>query len=255
MQASALDVIRGPALFVVTLLILVVAGEVGFRAARRFGTRRHVSQTSVVTGALLGTVGLLAAFSLQIVEGRFAERKMLILEDANTISTAYRRANLLPEPHAEQARAILRDYIAVKLQAAHRQEMPGAIAEANRDQKAVTKVARAAVREDPHSLPAVKFEEAIDVMMDTHQERITVSFFHRLPPPMLVALYVIAAMCLLLHGYSAGLTRMRVPIAAFGLIVSLSTLLFLIVELDRPWQSIFSISQEPMTATQRSMKP
>ena len=52
----------------------------------------------VVQGALLTLVGLLLAFSLAMAVSRYDSRRAAVVDDANTIGTAYLRAQTLREP-------------------------------------------------------------------------------------------------------------------------------------------------------------
>jgi hypothetical protein len=200
-------------------------------------------------------LGLLLAFSFGIVEGRFSERKALVVKEANAIEEAYRRAGLIGEPHQSRARALLREYVGLKARMTDLYEEPRALASATREQHALWDEARAASAADARSVMTALFVAAVDELIDLHHERVAVAVYHRLPAAMLLTLYIVAAFCLALHGYSAGLARMRVALPAVGLIVSLSSMLFLIVELDRPWQSVFHVSQHPLISAREAMQP
>ena len=52
----------------------------------------------VLQGALLGIVGLILAFGLTLAVGRYQDRRADVVIDANTIGTAYLRAQTIAEP-------------------------------------------------------------------------------------------------------------------------------------------------------------
>src|SRR5262245_45094254 len=54
------------------------------------------SGTGTIDGAIFGLMGLLVAFSFSGAASRFDDRRNLILEESNTIGTAYLRLDLLP---------------------------------------------------------------------------------------------------------------------------------------------------------------
>jgi hypothetical protein len=255
MQQSLLDSIGGPVLFVGSAAFLALAGEIGFRSADRFGNPHQESQANVVTAALLGILGLLLAFSFGIVEGRYAERKTLVVHDANAIDAAYLRARMLPEPQGAHVRQLLRSYVDAKLSLPTALTVTDALDTFERIQSALWEDALAVAKQNPQSIPVGLFVNTLNEMIDVHHERVAVVLYHRLPQAMLLTLYVVAILALALHGYSAGLVHVRVALPALGLIVSLSSVLFLIVELDRPFESVFHISQSPFVTVRKAMTP
>src|ERR1044071_2569237 len=68
-------------------------------------------------GALLGLVGLILAFALTLAVGRYQDRRADVVTDANTIGTAYLRAQTLAEPQRTRSLALLRTYndLAIRL--------------------------------------------------------------------------------------------------------------------------------------------
>ena len=61
-------------------------------------------------GALLGVVGLILAFGLTLAVGRYENRRADVVTDANTIGTAYLRAQTIAEPQRSRSLALLLSY-------------------------------------------------------------------------------------------------------------------------------------------------
>lgn len=85
---------------------------------RRVGMRRaaedpekHQSGLGAVEGAVFGLFGLLLAFTFAGATGRFEHRKQLILDEANAISAASDRLDLLSPAVRTECRARLRAYL------------------------------------------------------------------------------------------------------------------------------------------------
>ena len=237
------------------VLLLVVTFELGFQAARRLGNSAETTLTGVLAAALLGLLGLLLAFCFGIVEARFSTRKMLVIEEANVIGTTYLRAGMLAAPHAERSRELLRTYVDVRLRVRSVAVLEQSIGKAEALQGQLWREATAVARQDPHSLVAGLFIHSLNEVIDVHQKRVTVALHHRLPPAMLLTLCVVAALALLVHGYSAGLERGRTLLPTLTLVASLATVLLVIVELDRPWQRMFTVSQDALVSVRKSMTP
>ena len=70
--------------------------------------------------AVLALLGLLLGFSFAIAAARHEARRELLVEEANSISTTARRAELLPESHATNVVQLLREYVPLRVEA-HRE--------------------------------------------------------------------------------------------------------------------------------------
>ncbi len=64
---------------------------------------------------LLGLLALLLGFTFSMSISRFDARKDLVLEEANAIGTAHLRAKFLPEQASGDVAALLRDYVAARI--------------------------------------------------------------------------------------------------------------------------------------------
>ena len=106
-----------------SLLILLVslselAWRMGFASSRKKSEADKDSGT--VRSAVLALLGLLLGFSFAIAGSRHEARRELLVEEANSIVTTARRAQLLPEPHAASVVQLLREYVPLRIEA-HRE--------------------------------------------------------------------------------------------------------------------------------------
>lgn len=105
---------------VALVVSLAVSLEAGFRFGRRV-VKKHEApsggQVGAIQGAVLGLLGLLLGFSFAGAAARFLERQDLIVQEANSIGTAYLRAGLLDNPHGSRVREILAQYVEHRLDA------------------------------------------------------------------------------------------------------------------------------------------
>src|ERR1044072_8017353 len=85
----------------ITITIALISVELGFRVAR-YRKKRTVDEPEAPSAGLMGaTLGLLAfmlAFTFGLAGTRFEARRQLVQSEANAISTAYLRTDMLPEP-------------------------------------------------------------------------------------------------------------------------------------------------------------
>ena len=80
----------------------------------------------MLQGALLGVVGLILAFGLSLAVGRYQDRRAHVVTDANTIGTAYLRAQTMAEPQRSRSLALLRTYNELAIRLTY--EVPGGAA-------------------------------------------------------------------------------------------------------------------------------
>jgi len=100
--------------FVSSLVLMNLGRRLGARYLVREGTPT-VTGLNTVEGAVFALMGLVLAFAISGALQRFDERKQLILQEINAISTAYDRLGLLDNPPRFELKSALKAYCAVEL--------------------------------------------------------------------------------------------------------------------------------------------
>src|SRR6185369_737968 len=130
MQFGLLDVFPIWLLIPITLAIGAGSVEAGYRVAR-WRKRRAKDHTEApaapMVAATLGLLAFLVAFTFGAAASRFEERRQAVLAESNAINASYLRAQMLPEPTSANARALLREYVDVRLAAAQPSQFAQAI--------------------------------------------------------------------------------------------------------------------------------
>jgi hypothetical protein len=256
---SVLDRIDTWLLCVLMMGAFIGASELGRRVARwrirsdPRGAEDRKALSGIVLGAILGLLSLLLAFSFTIVEERFAERKRLVLEEANAIGTAYLRAELLPAPHDERARRLLERYLDNRI-AVTAHTVAERIEESGRLHERLWAEAVAGSRVRPSSPIVALFVASLNDVIDVHEKRVTVSLYYRLPRPFLWTLLAVAVLALGVLGYSAGLSgSRRATIPTGAVILATALVMVLVIEMDRPWGAVFRVPPQPLVDTRHTM--
>ena len=102
-----------------TVGLALLSVELGYRLARNRQLRAQEEKESQVGGMVGATLGLLAfmlAFTFGLAGSRFEDRRQIVLAEANAIGTTYLRTSMIPEPMRTEARNLLREYVAVRLE-------------------------------------------------------------------------------------------------------------------------------------------
>jgi hypothetical protein len=107
------------AVYLVTVVVALVAAEVGFRIGmwlqRRDPDSGRTPMTGAVVGGMLGLMAFLMAFCIGIVINQHNARKSMVVTEANAVGTAYLRAGFLDDPDQTTSRHLLREYVELRL--------------------------------------------------------------------------------------------------------------------------------------------
>ena len=105
-------------ILVASFLMMLISAWIGIR----FRRRRSKIDEDVVQGdleliiaAVLTLLGLIIGFSFSMAVSRYDLRKNYEEAEANAIGTEYVRADLLPAAYAARVRALLRDYLDLRV--------------------------------------------------------------------------------------------------------------------------------------------
>jgi hypothetical protein len=103
-------------------LLFFVGSLILLNLGRRLGTHRLTREgvaamtgLNAVEGAVFALVGLLLAFTISGALQRFDERKQLILQEANAISSAYDRLDLLENEARLKLKEKLKEYVQARI--------------------------------------------------------------------------------------------------------------------------------------------
>jgi hypothetical protein len=207
-----------------------------------------------MVAAILGLLGFLLAFTFGMAASRFDTRRELVLDEANAIGTTYLRAALLPEPHRTEVRALLRDYVGLRLEAVQQGAAVAALARSEELQGRLWAQAVMVGEKSPSPITGL-FIQALNDVIDLHAKRVTMGMRNRIPVTIWGALYFTAILAMAGVGYHAGLTSTTRPLATLALVVTFSGVLWLIADLDRPQEGLLKVSQQAMIDLRKSLTP
>ena len=232
--------------------VLVAASEFGFWVKKRMA--RSIpdigkADIALIIGAVLTLLALLLGFTYSMSEGRFEERRQLVIDEANAIGTTYLRAKTLPEPRSSEIQGLLRRYTALRVEIAGKMgDDPEKIPEMyNREKKLQSMLwSHAAVlaRENPNPVISAFFAP-LNEMIDLHTKRVA-AFRNRVPFPIYVVLLIVSVVALWLIGYYLGAHRQRGLIVAGLFALLVASVMWLIMDLDQPVRGAIRTSQQSL---------
>lgn len=245
------------ALFLLTVLLLLAFSELGFRLGLRQHREkgREDSQSAAIMGATLGLLALMLAFSFGVASSRFDARKQALLEEANAIGTTWLRSEMLPEPHPGQLQPLFLRYVEVRIHGGrteNREELLEALDESVDLHDRIWSHAVVLGKEYPRSVVLGLFVDSLNQMIDIHEVRVNVARY-RVPRGVIWTLAFIAFAASAMVGLHAGATGGRSLSITSLLAVVLSMVLVMIVDLDRPKQTLFSISDQSLVGVRETI--
>jgi hypothetical protein len=207
------------------------------------------SPVGSVVGAALGLLAFMLAFTFQIVDNRYNERKKLLLEEVTTIRTTYLRAGLIPEPYKSNTRKLLIEYIDVRA-AIVKDISPQKIEHLRIRSQAILDslwhYSEALAALDRSSEAFSLYMSSTNDLNEIYNHRVTYTFEYRIPFAILFVLGVITLLSMFLLGYQFGISGKKNNVVAVIISIIFASLMWLILALDRPEQGFIRLNQTPI---------
>jgi hypothetical protein len=243
--------------FLLTVALIVLSVEVGYRIgmarARRSEREREAPIDSMV-GSTLGLLAFMLAFTFGMATSRYDARKQFVVDEANAIRTVDLRAQLLPESHRTAIRALLREYVDVRLEGVlHRDKLALAIKRSEELHGILwSRLASIGAEVAPPDRNALA--TALVELINLHTKRLNAVTQNRIHRTIWLALYALAILAMGMLGYRAGVSGRRSAIAIVVVAFAFSAVLALIIDLDRPQQGLVEVSQQTMVDLQGKLR-
>ena len=241
-------------LALVLVIGCIVFTEIGRALGRRSRLRRpdEDKDASGLAAAALGLFALLIAFTYSLSLSRYDARRHEVLEEANAIGTAANYALMLPAENRAPVLRLLRDYTRVRTSLGvpyDDAKFERDIASSTRLQQALWAQAVQVTQAEPLSLSAYRFVSALNEVNNISEARITALRNHD-PATVLIMLIGVAFVAMGFSGYSSALAGAGRHGALIVMAVTLSLLVALTVDLDRPDRGTITISVKPLQDAQ-----
>jgi hypothetical protein len=243
-------------IFLVSLVLLIAATEIGRWFGKRGGSRVE-DNVPTLEGAVLGLLALMIGFTFAMALSRFEAHRDAVLDEANAIGSTALRARLLPAPNNAECIKLLKSYVQVRLDITQHvlssAEFNAATSRSNEIQESLWRQAKAVAMIDNGMVPTGLFIQSLNDMFDNqakHQSAIR----DRVPNIVFLTLYSIAAIASALAGYASGLGRRPSQFPVYVMIVLVCALILLIQDLNRPLTGFIEASQQPMIDTAASIE-
>lgn len=253
-------------LFAGTVLLMALFIEFGFRLgskARASAKKAQTSQVRAIMGAALGLLAFTLAFTFGAGQSHYESRVQDLAEEARIARIAFMQAGLLEEPRRTRAKNLLKDYVELRPDSRDPNDKPTQVRlaelleKAEEYQRELWLLAVAATTNDESHSPVVQndaFTNSVLALIDVHYKRLHSAVMNRIAPTVWITIYLMAVLSMIIMGYQAGLTERRSPIATLTLAVAFSSVIVLIVDLDRPVMSFFKVNDQLLVELYEQME-
>ena len=241
--------------YLMTVVMAMVAAEIGFRIGLWMQNRDPSSTETRATGTVVGGILGLMAFSIGIVISQQSNRKALVVEEANAVGTAYLRAGFLDESDMTSTRDLLYEYVEVRIDAANNPaQLEATLTRSEEIHGDLWTIVEDNVKRGNESDIMALVVESINDVIDVHSLRVA-AFDLRLPRALGIVLYVATLLSFLLIGIANSLDKKRDFAAILLFALAFVAVLTIIVDLDRPQQGLLTVSQAALSDLLGTMTP
>lgn len=244
----------------VLVALLFSATEIGFRRGRSARARLEEaarSHHSTLQTGVMGLLALLLAFTFSMSSTRYETRKLLLVDEANAIGTAWLRSRMLPEPDRSTVGGLIRDYTGLRLDSylslASERSVNVALVKARELQNQLWSQAVGAANKDARSIPIGLFVGSLNDLIDVAARRDAARGNH-VPQPVLLFLFLVSILTMGLVGFGCGLGAHRNFSATAMICLFVGLVILVIIDLDRPRRGFIEISQQPMMELRQSLR-
>jgi hypothetical protein len=247
-DSQPLDFLPLWVIYLLTVLVLLLAAEAGFRLGKLVQKRwpdRSEAGVGTMVGAALALLGFLLAFVTTIVIGHFNDRRQLVISEANAIGTTYLRAGYLADPSGVDSRRLLREYVNQRLYALDPGRTEAAIARSEEIHGELWGFAEELARANPDPITAL-YIASLNEVIDIHTERLNAELGFRIPPTILLGLYLVAILTMVLVGLFDSYQEKHNMLALALVILILSVVFMVIVDLDRSNVGLIQTPQQAL---------
>ncbi len=221
--------------------------------------KAQTAQVRAIMGASLGLLAFMLAFSFSMAQRHFEVRTQSFMLEVSAISSAYRGADLLDNAARPVARNLLQQFVAIRMEMMRQKSSSGMsrvfelVKDSERLHDKLWSLAESSMEDPENSESTGIFSQSVLAMINAQDARLQAVLFNRISPVIWITLFVMALLSMIVMGYQAGLTGARSGIATWTLAVTFSIVMALVMDLDRPNQSLFSMNQQLMVELHNRM--
>jgi len=255
-ETAWIDAIPLWGVFILTLGIVLIPAEVGFRLGRYIEHRpRHETEhaVSILVAPVLALLAFILAFTFNLAQERYQARRRVQFDLANSLGTAYLRASFVGQPYENEIKRLilaeLDSYIGehddASMRASHKRiEFMG---------DTLWRHATAAVATSGQPEFTSLLVQSLNQSIDLSERRRQIFELERIPAAIWLALAALTILSMGLMGYDGGMSSPTRSGAMVPLALAFCIVIFLIADLDRPHSGLLQPNREVLHELRSSL--
>jgi hypothetical protein len=213
----------------------------------------HELLLRTMVGAMVALMSFTLAITFWIAASHYDGARQIRLNDVNAIRAAYLRADLLPEPYRAEIQNLLRNYVDVRLEAIRTGNVERAISRSEEIQGRLWSRAVEGREKTSNPIFDTYLTQSLIDVINLHTKRVAVYQEFSIPIMVWGALYAIAALAMASIGCYAGLSGANRPPVVPAFVLIFSVVMFLIADLDSPYDGAFKVSNRALIDLRNTM--
>jgi hypothetical protein len=237
------------------LVLLYSANEIGFliglwRARHRPAHERDLAGIGTITAGMLGLLAFTLGLTINIAQARFEARRSLVIQEANSIRTAWLRSKLIPGDEGAAITALIETITKVELAYVSADSFdaePELIARQTQLQTQIWDAVQVVAHRDPSWNTGALISAVIDMFNAARSERF--AFESEVPADLSWMLMGGSLLAIGALGYHLGASGSRQLVLTSLLLVMWAGGMVLIADLNRPRIGAIRVDPAPMQWT------
>lgn len=243
-------------LYPATVVLISSAGEIGnWAGLRQRGNSERTDDIGTLTGAALGLLALLLAFTFSIALTRYEARRDAVLAEANAIGSAANFALAMSDPAREMVLGLLHDYAEVRVGLG----VPYDPAKLARDlttslelQSQLWAEGMTLTATAPQSLPVYRFVGSLNDLNNIHETRLSALRAH-VPGEVMFMLLLVSSIAIGFAGYNTGMNGTNRSLPTVVMAVTIAGVVMIIIDLDRPARGFIRVPVQALVDAKDSI--
>jgi len=248
-------------IFIIVAVWMIIFNEIGYQYGMRKKSSKDKEASSTLgpmVGGMLGMLAFVLALTFSIVSTQHEIRKQNVIDDANAIGTAYRRADLMDVQYKIELKRLFAEYVDIRIKAAEGvaegRDITNELERTIKIHDLLWDQVFLAAKDNPNTNTSLMIQ-SVNEVIDMHEKRMMGAFSNKIPDAVWIALMSIIALTMLTLGSQIGYNGKRRFTAVFTMVLAFTVLVTIAVDLNRAGSGFIIVDQQPMINLQNSISP
>lgn len=237
--------------FASIILILLLVSFLSFYLGKRNYHKGPSDSSEFISTNILGLLALILGFSFSMEIERYESRRLLALEEANTVSTAYLRSETINFPSHEEVKNLFKKYIGLRVAAYESPEPTKFFKDIELVKGEIWESFVKVTARDRGELESA-YMQSLNEMFDTGNTR-TKALMKMMPISFYLLILMLAATAVGFINYDRGQKSDNDHGRSIVFVILFSIVFVFIFDMDHPRRGLINISQAPLIEVQQQI--